>query len=124
MSREAPVPDTVPITLPSMGESVAEGTVSRWLKAVGDRVEVGEALVEVTTDKVDIEVPSPSAGTLESIAAIEGATVEVGATLGTVTPGAAGKARSGKNGNSTGKPAVQIPPKSDDEQAPGTVSVA
>jgi pyruvate/2-oxoglutarate dehydrogenase complex dihydrolipoamide acyltransferase (E2) component len=64
-----------------MGESVAEGTISRWLKAVGDSVTEGETLVEVTTDKVDVEVPSPTTGTLESIVAQEGDTVTVGATL-------------------------------------------
>ena len=75
-----------------MGESVTEGTISRWLKAVGDRVTEGESLVEVTTDKVDVEVPSPAAGTLESIVAQEGDTVTVGATLATI---AAGRQRRG-----------------------------
>ena len=70
-----------------MGESVTEGTISRWLKAVGDPVTEGESLVEVTTDKVDVEVPSPAAGTLESITAKEGDTVNVGATLATIAPG-------------------------------------
>jgi multifunctional 2-oxoglutarate metabolism enzyme len=75
-----------------MGESVAEGTISRWLKAVGDSVAEGETLVEVTTDKVDVEVPSPATGTLESIVAQEGDTVVVGATLATIAPGANGAA--------------------------------
>jgi 2-oxoglutarate dehydrogenase E1 component len=73
-----------------MGESVAEGTISRWLKAVGDSVAEGESLVEVTTDKVDVEVPSPTSGTLESIVAQEGETVVVGATLATIALGANG----------------------------------
>ena len=84
------MPDSVPLTLPAMGESVAEGTVSRWLKAVGDPVAEGETLVEVTTDKVDVEVPSPAAGRLENIIAQEGDTVAVGATLATIAPGANG----------------------------------
>ncbi len=75
-----------------MGESVTEGTISRWLKAVGDPVTEGESLVEVTTDKVDVEVPSPAAGTLESITAKEGDTVNVGATLATIAPGTNGTA--------------------------------
>ncbi|MDQ6856305.1 MAG: multifunctional oxoglutarate decarboxylase/oxoglutarate dehydrogenase thiamine pyrophosphate-binding subunit/dihydrolipoyllysine-residue succinyltransferase subunit [Candidatus Dormibacteraeota bacterium] len=75
-----------------MGESVTEGTVSRWLKAVGDSVTEGESLVEVTTDKVDVEVPSPAAGTLEAIVAQEGETVSVGATLATIAAGANGAA--------------------------------
>ncbi|GAC1337181.1 MAG: multifunctional oxoglutarate decarboxylase/oxoglutarate dehydrogenase thiamine pyrophosphate-binding subunit/dihydrolipoyllysine-residue succinyltransferase subunit [Candidatus Dormibacteria bacterium] len=80
--------DPVAVVLPSMGESVTEGTVSRWLKAVGDEVKMGEAVVEVTTDKVDVEVPSPSAGTLTEIVAAEGATVAVGATLARISEGA------------------------------------
>ncbi len=52
------------VTLPALGESVTEGTVSRWLKAVGDTVEADEPLLEVSTDKVDTEVPSPASGTL------------------------------------------------------------
>ena len=72
------------VTLPEMGESVTEGTVTRWLKQVGDQVEVDEALVEVSTDKVDTEVPSPVAGTLLSITVAEDSTVEVGGELGVI----------------------------------------
>src|SRR5580692_7610848 len=70
-----------------MGESVSEGIVSRWLKAVGDTVEEGEPLVEVTTDKVDVEVPAPTSGRLSEIVAAEGETVAVGATLAVIAPG-------------------------------------
>ena len=55
------------VTMPALGESVTEGTVTRWLKAVGDQVEVDEPLLEVSTDKVDTEIPSPFAGTLTEI---------------------------------------------------------
>ena len=55
------------VTLPALGESVTEGTISRWLKTVGDTIDVDEPLVEVSTDKVDTEVPSPAAGTLLDI---------------------------------------------------------
>jgi multifunctional 2-oxoglutarate metabolism enzyme len=72
-----------------MGESVSEGIVSRWLKAVGDSVEEGEPVVEVTTDKVDVEVPAPATGQLTEIVAAEGETVAVGATLALIAPGAA-----------------------------------
>src|SRR5580700_7562728 len=72
-----------------MGESVSEGIVSRWLKAVGDSVVEGEPLVEVTTDKVDVEVPAPAAGQLSKIVVAEGETVAVGAVLGLITPGVA-----------------------------------
>src|SRR6478735_5708440 len=72
------------VTLPAMGESVTEGTVTRWLKQVGDTVAVDEPLLEVSTDKVDTEVPSPVAGTLLKIKANEDDTVEVGAVLGVI----------------------------------------
>jgi 2-oxoglutarate dehydrogenase E1 component len=70
-----------------MGESVTEGTVVNWVKQAGDPVREGETVVEVTTDKVDIEVPSPVSGTLAEITAAEGDTVPVGATLGLIAPG-------------------------------------
>ncbi len=70
---------TPPVTMPALGESVTEGTVTRWLKAVGDTVEVDEPLLEVSTDKVDTEIPSPVAGTLLEILVAEDETVEVGA---------------------------------------------
>ena len=69
------------VTLPALGESVTEGTVTRWLKQVGDSVAVDEPLLEVSTDKVDTEIPSPVAGTLLEIKANEDDTVEVGAVL-------------------------------------------
>src|SRR3954451_1809829 len=70
-----------PVNLPALGESVTEGTITRWLKSVGDTVEVDEPLLEVSTDKVDTEIPSPIAGTLLEIKAEEDETVEVGAEL-------------------------------------------
>ncbi|MFW6597081.1 2-oxoglutarate dehydrogenase, E2 component, dihydrolipoamide succinyltransferase [Propionibacteriaceae bacterium Y2011] len=72
------------VTLPALGESVTEGTVSRWLKQVGDSVETDEALLEVSTDKVDTEVPSPVSGTVLEIRAAEDETVEVGAVLAVI----------------------------------------
>src|SRR5690348_7564754 len=69
------------VTLPALGESVTEGTVTRWLKQPGDQVAVDEPLLEVSTDKVDTEIPSPVAGTLLEISAAEDETVEVGAQL-------------------------------------------
>ena len=69
------------VTLPALGESVTEGTVTRWLKKVGDTVAVDEPLVEISTDKVDTEIPSPVAGVIEEILVAEDDTVEVGAVL-------------------------------------------
>ena len=72
------------VTLPALGESVTEGTVSRWLKQVGDTVEADEPLLEVSTDKVDTEIPSPTSGVLLEIKAQEDETVEVGAVLAVI----------------------------------------
>ena len=72
------------IVVPALGESVTEATVSKWLKAVGEEVASDEPLVELETDKVNVEVPSPSSGILEKITVKEGTTVEVGALLGSV----------------------------------------
>ena len=77
------------VKMPALGESVTEGTVTRWLKGVGDRVEVDEPLLEVSTDKVDTEIPSPVAGTLQEILVQEDDTVPVGADLAVVGDGAA-----------------------------------
>jgi pyruvate dehydrogenase E2 component (dihydrolipoamide acetyltransferase) len=88
------------VTLPALGESVTEGTVTRWLKQVGEAVAVDEPLLEVSTDKVDTEIPSPVAGTLLEIKANEDDTVEVGAILAVI----------GADGESTGSaPAAEAP---------------
>src|SRR6184192_3813055 len=75
---------SVEVVMPQMGESITEGTVSKWLKQVGDRIEKDEALLEISTDKVDAEVPSPGAGTLLDIRVQEGDTVEVGTVLAVI----------------------------------------
>lgn len=80
------------IRVPTLGESVTEATIGRWFKKAGDAVAVDEPLVELETDKVTIEVPAPSAGTLGEIVAKDGETVAVGALLGQITEGAAGVA--------------------------------
>ena len=85
-----PAPVAVPsstgtiVTMPALGESVTEGTVTRWLKNVGDQVNVDEALLEVSTDKVDTEIPSPASGTLVSIDVAVDSTVPVGARLAVI----------------------------------------
>ncbi|MEJ2579662.1 MAG: hypothetical protein P8Z68_11320, partial [Kineosporiaceae bacterium] len=80
------------VQMPALGESVTEGTVTRWLKQVGERIEVDEPLLEVSTDKVDTEIPSPLTGVIEKILVSEDETVPVGADLaviGTSTPATA-----------------------------------
>jgi len=80
------------IKVPPMGESVTEATVARWFKKEGDAVKRDEPLLELETDKVTVEVPSPADGAIESISAAAGATVAVGAVLGAIAEGAVGKA--------------------------------
>src|ERR1044071_1210647 len=81
----------VDVVMPQMGVSVSEGTITKWLKAEGEHVEADEPLLEISTDKVDTEVPSPGSGTLTQILVPEGETVEVGTVLA-VIGGAAGAA--------------------------------
>ncbi|AKU17181.1 2-oxoglutarate dehydrogenase, E2 component, dihydrolipoamide succinyltransferase [Luteipulveratus mongoliensis] len=83
------------VTMPALGESVTEGTVTRWLKNVGDEVAVDEPLLEVSTDKVDTEIPSPVAGTLQEVLVEEDETVPVGADLAVIGDGAASDAGGG-----------------------------
>ena len=73
------------ILVPALGESVTEATVAKWLKSEGDRVNADEAIVELETDKVNVEVPAPSSGIIEKIAIKEGQTVNVGTLLGTIS---------------------------------------
>jgi 2-oxoglutarate dehydrogenase E2 component (dihydrolipoamide succinyltransferase) len=101
--------DTIDITVPDLGESVAEGTVGRWLKKVGESFEADEALVEIETDKVTAELPAPSAGTLVEILADEGVDVEVGAVVGRIATGDATAA--------SAAPAAEAPASSGDTGA-------
>ncbi|HTN22957.1 MAG TPA: biotin/lipoyl-containing protein, partial [Solirubrobacteraceae bacterium] len=89
---------TVQVTLPAMGESVREGTVLEWHKREGDLVAADETIVEISTDKVDAEVPTPVAGTLLKIFAAVGDTVAVGAVLAEIAPGNGAAAAAPGNG--------------------------
>lgn len=111
---------SVDIVMPQMGESITEGTVSKWLKKLGERVEKDEAILEISTDKVDAEVPSPGAGVLLEIRTQEGETVEVGtvvAVIGDSTDDAQ-SAPSPKSQVSSPAPDVQIQTPKDDEMTP------
>ena len=103
-----------PVKMPELGESVTEGTVTRWLKSVGDSVEVDEPLLEVSTDKVDTEIPSPVAGTLLSISADEDETVQVGAELAVI--GDADESRGDDAGDD--EPEQEAPEEAPQEDAP------
>jgi 2-oxoglutarate dehydrogenase E2 component (dihydrolipoamide succinyltransferase) len=87
---------TIEIKVPAMGESVTEATISKWFKKEGDAVKRDEPLLELETDKVTVEVPSPADGAIESISAQAGATVQVGALLGAIAEGQAGSAAAAK----------------------------
>jgi pyruvate dehydrogenase E2 component (dihydrolipoamide acetyltransferase) len=104
------------VQMPALGESVTEGTVTRWLKQVGDAVEVDEPLLEVSTDKVDTEIPSPVAGTLLEITAAEDATIEVGGQLAVVGSADAAPAKSAPEPEP--EPAPEPEPKPEPKPAP------
>ncbi len=106
----------VEIKVPTLGESVTEATVAKWFKAAGDAVAIDEALVELETDKVTIEVNAPAAGALKSIAAVEGSEVLVGALLGVLEEGAAGSAPAEA-------PAAEAPAPEAKEEAPAPAPV-
>jgi len=97
------------IRVPTLGESVTEATIGRWFKKAGDAVAVDEPLVELETDKVTIEVPAPSAGTLGEIIAKDGETVAVGALLGQITDGAAAAAKPAQAPAKAAAPAAPPP---------------
>ncbi|MBB3038931.1 2-oxoglutarate dehydrogenase E2 component (dihydrolipoamide succinyltransferase) [Hoyosella altamirensis] len=101
------------VTMPALGESVTEGTVTRWLKAVGDEVEMDEPLLEVSTDKVDTEIPSPVAGTLLEITADEDEVVEVGGQLAVI-----GSGKPEPKAESKPEPKAESKPKPEPEKKP------
>ena len=103
----------VEVTLPALGESVTEGTISRWLKEVGDTVEADEPLLEVSTDKVDTEIPSPAAGTLLEVRFKEDDVAEVGAVLAVI-----GDAAAAEEAAPTPEPEPEVAAEPAPEQAP------
>jgi pyruvate dehydrogenase E2 component (dihydrolipoamide acetyltransferase) len=109
------------VVMPQMGESIAEGTITKWLKQVGDRVERDEPLFEISTDKVDAEIPSPAAGTLTEIRFKEGDTVEINTTVAVLDGGAAAPANADAAVEASGAsatPAADQPPAKPLEVAP------
>jgi pyruvate dehydrogenase E2 component (dihydrolipoamide acetyltransferase) len=107
------------VVMPQMGESITEGTVSKWLKAVGEKIEKDEPLLEISTDKVDAEVPSPAAGTLLEIAVYEGETVEVGSVLARI--GAEGAVAAAPTPETKNQPVAEVPrtePKREEQPQP------
>src|ERR1700704_3305604 len=82
----------IDVVMPQMGESIVEGTLTKWLKKPGERVEQDEPLFEISTDKVDTEIPSPAAGTLGELLVQEGQTVQVNAVVARIDEGGGGAA--------------------------------
>ncbi|MFF6905072.1 2-oxoglutarate dehydrogenase, E2 component, dihydrolipoamide succinyltransferase [Streptomyces sp. NPDC012389] len=117
---------SVSVTLPALGESVTEGTVTRWLKAEGERVEADEPLLEVSTDKVDTEIPAPASGVLSSIKVAEDETVEVGAELAVIDDGsgAPAEAEAPAQAESTEPAATPAPAAEEAPTAPSTETEA
>jgi pyruvate dehydrogenase E2 component (dihydrolipoamide acetyltransferase) len=109
---------SVSVSMPQLGESVTEGTVTRWLKKEGERVEADEPLLEVSTDKVDTEIPSPASGILRGIAVDEDETVAVGAQLAVIDDGASGDAAPAADDSASAEPAADEPVQSQSQAAP------
>src|SRR5213593_1528842 len=108
------------VVMPQMGESIAEGTIVRWMKKVGDKVDRDEPLFEISTDKVDAEIPSPAAGVVSEIRAKEGDTVPVNSVVAVIGPGAEATAQAptapkapaeAKDPSESGPQAAKEPPK-------------
>ena len=107
----------IDVIMPQMGESIAEGTLSKWLKQVGDAVKRDEPILEISTDKVDAEIPAPNAGTLAEILVQEGETVEVNTVVARIeTEAGAGAGAGAAAAADAATPAAPPPP------APGPVA--
>src|SRR5437762_3363817 len=111
----------IDVVMPQMGESIAEGTVVRWIKKAGDKVERDEPLLEISTDKVDAEIPAPASGTLTEIVVQEGQTVAVNAVVARIaTDGEAPAAPAPVAAAPPPPPAAPKPPEPEPPSAPAT----
>jgi len=109
------------VVMPQMGESITEGTLTKWLKKVGDKVERDEPLFEISTDKVDAEIPSPAAGTLQEIKVAEGATVQINTVVCVIAEGAGSAATPAPAAATAAAPATAVSPAA---VAPAVLSTA
>src|SRR5712692_8837414 len=99
------------VIMPQMGESIFEGTITKWLKKPGDKVQRDEPLFEISTDKVDAEIPAPASGILGEIKVAEGATVQVNSVVGVITDGDGAAAKPAPAAAAPSKPAAPAPAK-------------
>ena len=109
---------SVDIKVPALGESVTEATVAKWFKATGDSVAIDEALVELETDKVTVEVNAQVAGALKTITAVEGTDVQVNAVLGVIEEGASGSNADSPINTSTNETSILLEPETGTEPEP------
>src|ERR1700741_4464953 len=107
MRRTMATETAIDVVMPQMGVSVSEGTITRWLKQEGEHIEADESLLEISTDKVDTEVPSPASGTVTQILVQEGETVEVGTKLAVIGGDAGAPA---PEAEAPAQPAAEAPP--------------
>src|SRR6185312_10377011 len=112
------------VVMPQMGESIVEGTLTRWLKKSGERVERDEPLFEISTDKVDTEIPSPAAGTLSEVLVEEGKTVGINTVVARIDEGGGAAAQPAAAQPAAPKKAAAEPPPAAVPQADGEASPA
>ncbi|MFL6018797.1 MAG: biotin/lipoyl-containing protein, partial [Gaiellaceae bacterium] len=108
----------IDVVMPQMGVSVSEGTITKWLKQVGETIEADESLLEISTDKVDTEVPSPGTGVVQEILVQEGETVEVGTKLATIAPEGAQAAEHAEESAPPPEPATQAAARESEAASP------
>ena len=105
------------IIMPQMGESIVEGTITKWLKKPGDKVQRDEPLFEISTDKVDAEIPAPASGVLQEIKVTEGTTVGVNTVVGTIAvDGEAASAKPAASAPAKSAPAAAAPPPKEEKK--------
>src|ERR1700752_4833796 len=112
------------IIMPQMGESIVEGTITKWLKKPGDKVQCDEPLFEISTDKVDAEIPAPASGVLQEIKVAEGTTVGVNTVVGTIAVDGEAAASKPVAPPAKATPAPPTPPKEETKAAPAPAPVA
>ena len=110
------------VVMPQMGESIFEGTITKWLKKPGDKVQRDEPLFEISTDKVDAEIPAPATGVLQEIKVSEGNTVQVNTVVGVIGEGNGAKAAASAPAKAAAPPPAALPGKKESAPPPAAAS--